>query len=50
MRIIAAYDGRTPDEFGVQAIAMAMERNPKLLDEDYENAIVDYHQSPHTVS
>lgn len=46
MRIIAAYDGRTPDEFEVQAIAMAMERNPKLLDEDYENAIVDYHQSP----
>lgn len=46
MRIIAAYDGRSLDDFEIRALAMAMAKNPKLEDADYEEAIVDYHQQP----
>ena len=46
MRIIAAFDGRTLDEFEIRALAMVMAKHPKLEFLDYEEAIVNYHQQP----
>lgn len=46
MRMLVAFDYRTPDEFEQVAFASVMAKNPSLIQQDYDEAITVYHNRP----
>lgn len=46
LRIVAAYDGRSLDEFEIRALELVMAKYPKITEDDYREGIVNYHRQP----
>ena len=43
VRAMVGFDGINRDTFEIRALALVMSKNPKLDYEDYEEAVVNYH-------